>query len=89
MYTEQRTDPGRFLLSWCLNRLLAADPRNFHGWAYRRFVAGRAGVAPEEEEQYATDCINANFSNYSAWHAREWLEVGTQVVLPLPASINV
>ena len=55
----------------CRNRLLAADPRNFHGWAYRRHVAGLAGIPPADEEQYATDCINANFSNYSAWHARE------------------
>ncbi len=27
-------------------------------------------MPPEEEEQYSMDCINANFSNYSAWHAR-------------------
>ncbi len=46
------------------------DARNFHGWAYRRFVADRACVPPEEEEAYSMECINANFSNFSAWHAR-------------------
>ena len=72
--------------SWCLRRLLAADARNFHGWAYRRFLAGRAGVAPEDEEQYATDCINANFSNYSAWHARESCHGSGSPASPPPVS---
>jgi geranylgeranyl transferase type-2 subunit alpha len=53
-----------------LKRLLEADKRNFMGWAYRRFVAECAGVSAADEEQYFMDCINANFSNYSAWHAR-------------------
>jgi geranylgeranyl transferase type-2 subunit alpha len=51
-------------------RLLQLDQRNFQGWGYRRFVAARAGVAPDVEDDYAQECINANFSNYSAWHAR-------------------
>lgn len=54
-------------------RLLDADKRNFHGWEYRRFVAERAGVPAAQEEQYCMDCINANFSNYSAWHERTLL----------------
>ncbi len=51
-------------------RLLAVDSRNFLAWAYRRFVVERACVPLEDEERYSMDCINANFSNYSAWHAR-------------------
>lgn len=51
-------------------RLLAVDSRNFHAWAYRRFIADRAAVPAEEEEAYTMECVNANFSNFSAWHAR-------------------
>ena len=54
-------------------RLLAQDARNFHGWSYRRFVVARAGIPPEAEVDYARDQIHANFSNYSAWHARSQL----------------
>lgn len=54
----------------CTCRLLAVDSRNFLAWAYRRFAVERACVPLEDEEQYSMDCINANFSNYSAWHAR-------------------
>ena len=57
----------------CLGRLLSQDDRNFHGWSYRRWVAARAELGPEHEEQYARECIHANFSNYSAWHARSQL----------------
>jgi len=46
------------------------DPRNFHAWRYRRIVTAKAGTAPEQEEQYTMNLINANFSDYSAWHAR-------------------
>jgi len=27
-------------------------------------------VPAEEEEAYTMECVNANFSNFSAWHAR-------------------
>lgn len=51
-------------------RLLSLDDRNFHGWNYRRFVAGLAATPPEEELAFTTAKVNVNFSNYSAWHAR-------------------
>lgn len=54
-------------------RLQDQDERNFLAWAYRRFIVRLAGVPPEDEAQYATDLINTNFSNYSAWHARTTL----------------
>ena len=51
-------------------RLQELDPRNFHAWRYRRVITARAGIPPEQEERYTMSLINANFSDYSAWHAR-------------------
>jgi Protein prenyltransferase alpha subunit repeat len=51
-------------------RLLSADDRNFHGWAYWRWVVRRAGSTPQECLDYTTAKLKENFSNYSAWHAR-------------------
>ena len=53
-----------------LGRLLELDSRNFLAWAYRRQMVRLAGTPPEEEEAYSRALIDANFSNYSAWHAR-------------------
>ena len=47
-----------------------ADSRNFHGWAYWRFLCNFMGLLAEEQEAYVLDKIEENFSNYSAWHAR-------------------
>ncbi|KAG9457139.1 hypothetical protein H6P81_001647 [Aristolochia fimbriata] len=58
---------NEFLL---LDKLLKLDSRNFHGWNYRRFVAALKNVPAEEELRFTTEKINANFSNYSAWHNR-------------------
>ncbi|KAI9869387.1 MAG: Rab geranylgeranyltransferase [Trichoglossum hirsutum] len=60
------------------NRLLALDPRNFHGWAYRKLVGERlesmdpagAVAVVEREFGYANRMVEANLSNFSAWHAR-------------------
>ncbi|KAI9767164.1 MAG: Rab geranylgeranyltransferase [Geoglossum umbratile] len=60
-------------------KLLARDPRNFHGWGYRRYVAGElmagdtaggGGDVVEGEFAYASRMVEANLSNFSAWHAR-------------------
>lgn len=58
-----------------VNKMLEYDPRNFHGWHYRREVvsnleriSGKSMV--QDEVGYTTKKINANFSNFSAWHNR-------------------
>ena len=58
------------------------DSRNFHAWAYRRVVTAKAGTSPEREAQYTMDLINANFSDYSAWHARTVLLPQMHAALP-------
>lgn len=51
-------------------RFLMADSRNFHGWAYWRFLCAFMGLSAEDQETYVLGKIEENFSNYSAWHAR-------------------
>ncbi|BFZ61335.1 Rab geranylgeranyltransferase [Saitoella coloradoensis] len=69
-----------------VDAMLGLDPRNFHGWNYRRTVLRHIAVAegkdkgPEEREKgsrleqeewaYTTTHIQKNFSNFSAWHHR-------------------
>lgn len=67
--------------------LLAADARNFHGWAHRlrsrRLAAGLPGADPAAADAadvlFTRKCIDADFTNYSAWHRRS-------VVLPRVAA---
>ncbi|KAL6949777.1 hypothetical protein ACO0QE_000438 [Hanseniaspora vineae] len=61
-----------------VGKMLQLDARNYHGWAYRRYVVsqlekmtGKSRVLSEFE--YTTEKINANISNYSAWHQRATL----------------
>ncbi|KAL7283282.1 hypothetical protein ACG7TL_002711 [Trametes sanguinea] len=55
-----------------VERMLDADPRNFHAWNYRRYVLEQMPVKrPEQTElAYTRRKIEANFSNFSAWHQR-------------------
>ncbi|ODQ80913.1 hypothetical protein BABINDRAFT_165666 [Babjeviella inositovora NRRL Y-12698] len=80
-------------------KLLEQDSRNFHGWHYRRFVTGQmAALATDHETgaarvqlaniefEYTTQKINANLSNYSAWHQRSKL-VPQLLLSPPPGSL--
>ncbi|XP_062916176.1 geranylgeranyl transferase type-2 subunit alpha isoform X1 [Mobula hypostoma] len=65
------TDWGRELelCAQCLQQ----DERNFHCWDYRRFVALRGAVPPDQELDFTHKLIGSNFSNYSSWHYRSTL----------------
>ncbi|GLB35125.1 putative rab-protein geranylgeranyltransferase [Lyophyllum shimeji] len=55
-----------------VEKMLDADPRNFHAWNYRRYVL--AGIPEKRSEKselaYTARKIEANISNFSAWHQR-------------------
>ncbi|KAF8630374.1 hypothetical protein AX15_002936 [Amanita polypyramis BW_CC] len=55
-----------------VEKMLNADPRNFHAWDYRRYVLGSALVPQTERSElaYTTQKIESSFSNFSAWHQR-------------------
>lgn len=58
-----------------VNKMLEMDPRNFHVWNYRRYVVGEiesdtGKSLVKQEFDFTTSKINANFSNFSAWHNR-------------------
>ncbi|KAJ3886600.1 rab-protein geranylgeranyltransferase [Lentinula edodes] len=55
-----------------VEKLLDADPRNFHAWSYRRVVLASLPVPKPETSElaYTTRKIESNFSNFSAWHQR-------------------
>ncbi|KAH8828545.1 rab-protein geranylgeranyltransferase [Flagelloscypha sp. PMI_526] len=55
-----------------VEKMLDADPRNFHAWSYRRLVLKSHPTPPPDinEIKYTTRKISANFSNFSAWHQR-------------------
>ncbi|KAF4614599.1 hypothetical protein D9613_002906 [Agrocybe pediades] len=55
-----------------VEKMLDADPRNFHAWDYRRYILSGMPVARSEftELTYTSQKIGANFSNFSAWHQR-------------------
>uniref|UniRef100_A0A663EXM8 Geranylgeranyl transferase type-2 subunit alpha n=1 Tax=Aquila chrysaetos chrysaetos TaxID=223781 RepID=A0A663EXM8_AQUCH len=58
------------------DRLLAADPRNFHAWEHRRTLA--AEEDPEAELAFAGTLLSRDFSNFSAWHHRSRLLAPTR-----------
>ncbi|KAF9483826.1 rab-protein geranylgeranyltransferase [Pholiota conissans] len=55
-----------------VEKMLDSDARNFQAWDYRRYVlAGMPTPRPESAELvYTSRKIEANFSNFSAWHQR-------------------
>ncbi|TFK86372.1 rab-protein geranylgeranyltransferase [Polyporus arcularius HHB13444] len=55
-----------------VEKMLEVDPRNFHAWTYRRIVLENMPVKRPElsELAYTKRKIEANFSNFSAWHQR-------------------
>ena len=66
--------------------MLQLDGRNFHCWGHRAWVAGVARVPAAAELEFTSSCIAANFSNYSAWHARARLLREVHGV-PLPVAV--
>ncbi|CAI5463753.1 unnamed protein product [Closterium sp. Yama58-4] len=56
-----------------LGMMLSADDRNFHAWDYWRFISHVARMSPAKDLAFTMERINANFSNYSAWHSRSKL----------------
>ncbi|KAG6836648.1 hypothetical protein H0H93_005478 [Arthromyces matolae] len=57
---------------YVVEKLLDADPRNFHAWNYRRYVLASMPVPRSDKSElaYTTRKIESNISNFSAWHQR-------------------
>ncbi|KAK7440205.1 Rab geranylgeranyltransferase [Stygiomarasmius scandens] len=55
-----------------VEKMLDVDARNFHAWSYRRYVLASMTTPrnPKTELAYTKRKIEANFSNFSAWHQR-------------------
>ncbi|ODV88631.1 hypothetical protein CANCADRAFT_20487, partial [Tortispora caseinolytica NRRL Y-17796] len=76
-----QVDPS--VISWdqelaLVDMLLEADGRNFHGWAYRRFVIQcmenvQKTSLVDSELAYTEKHVKRNLSNYSAWFNRSQL----------------
>ncbi|ATY67225.1 protein prenyltransferase [Cordyceps militaris] len=63
-----------------VGKMLDRDRRNYHAWAYRRYVVSHLESAElqgqsmaESEFAYTTKMIEDNLSNFSAWHNRAQL----------------
>lgn len=56
-----------------IDKLLDYDCRNFHAWRHRRWAVAKCGDLAESELEMTTSRIQANFSNFSAWHYRSQL----------------
>lgn len=52
-------------------RLLEADPRNFHAWEQRRALGALGAPPPPEAElRFSGALLSRDLSNFSAWHHR-------------------
>lgn len=63
-----------------VGKMLGRDRRNYHAWAYRRYVVSHLESAKlegqsmaEPEFAYTTKMIGDDLSNFSAWHNRAQL----------------
>jgi len=62
-----------------LEKLFKLDGRNFHAWDYRRYVISQlkqthpSETLDADELAFSRHQIEANFSNFSAWHYRSKL----------------
>ncbi|KAJ4153321.1 hypothetical protein LMH87_009812 [Akanthomyces muscarius] len=63
-----------------VGKMLDRDRRNYHAWAYRRYVVSHLESAElegrsmaESEFAYTTKMIKGDLSNFSAWHNRAQL----------------
>ncbi|UKZ68293.1 uncharacterized protein TrAtP1_009329 [Trichoderma atroviride] len=63
-----------------VSKMLNRDQRNYHAWGYRRYVVAQlespeldGKSMAEDEFAYTTTMIQANLSNFSAWHNRSLL----------------
>lgn len=63
-----------------VSKMLNRDQRNYHAWGYRRYVVAQlespeldGKSMAEDEFAYTTAMIQANLSNFSAWHNRSLL----------------
>ncbi|KAK9703255.1 Rab geranylgeranyltransferase, variant 2 [Basidiobolus ranarum] len=76
-------------------KMLDLDPRNFHGWSYRRSVVSELRRLPSEEDidriefDYTTSKINQSFSNGSAWHYRSKLLPSILLKAPADERVNL
>lgn len=75
---ENQKSPNWKLELGLVDKMLSMDARNYHGWHYRRYVVSKLEAAEnklyvDSEMQYTSGKINANFSNFSAWHNRSRL----------------
>ncbi|OAA58861.1 protein prenyltransferase [Cordyceps fumosorosea ARSEF 2679] len=63
-----------------VTKMLERDRRNYHAWAYRRYVVShlestklQGQSMAESEFAYTTKMIGSDLSNFSAWHNRAQL----------------
>ncbi|ORY30606.1 hypothetical protein BCR39DRAFT_564865 [Naematelia encephala] len=65
-----------------VEKLLDSDARNFHAWAYRRYILASLPKSytpqrsAQDELRYTRKKIESNFSNFSAWHCRTKILAG-------------